>query len=60
MYEYGTMKPVKVISKRRREREYNGGDEPNQGILYSHMEMSQQNPLYNYYILIKMLKSYNR
>jgi hypothetical protein len=32
-------------------------DEPNQGTLYAYMEMSQQNPLYNYYKLIKRLKN---
>jgi hypothetical protein len=34
-------------------REDNGGDEPNWDSLYTYMEMSQQNPLYNYYKLIK-------
>jgi hypothetical protein len=30
MYEYGTLKPIKVISRRgRRERENNGGNGPN-------------------------------
>jgi hypothetical protein len=38
---------------RREKRENNGGDEPNQGILYALMEMSQWN-LWYYYKLIKM------
>jgi hypothetical protein len=34
MYEYGTLKPVKVILRRGiRERENNGGDEPNWGTI---------------------------
>jgi hypothetical protein len=37
-------------------RENNGEDEPNVGTLYTRKEMSQQNPLYNYHILIKTLK----
>jgi hypothetical protein len=57
MYEYGTLKSVKVILKGEGGRgRNNGGDEPNQGTLYAFMEMSQQNPLYNYYILIKIFK----
>jgi hypothetical protein len=31
----------------------NGGDEPYWGALYICIEMSQQNPLYSYYTLIK-------
>jgi hypothetical protein len=41
VYEYGTLKPVKVILKRGREkRENNGGEEPNRGTLSTYMEMS--------------------
>jgi hypothetical protein len=55
MHEYGALKPVEVILRKgRKKRENNGGDEPNWCILYSCMEMSQRNLLYNYYILIKM------
>jgi hypothetical protein len=41
----------------------NGGDEPYWGALYTYLAMSQQSPLYNYYILIesfyiKFLKNY--
>jgi hypothetical protein len=31
MYEYGTLKPVKVISGGEERRQNNGGDEPNHG-----------------------------
>jgi hypothetical protein len=49
------LKPVEVILRRGREkRENSGGDVPTQGILYTCLEMSQQKPIYNYYILIKM------
>jgi hypothetical protein len=34
-------------------RENYGKDKPNQGIIYV-LEMSQQNPLHNYHILVKM------
>jgi hypothetical protein len=34
--------------------EKNGEDEPNQGMLYTYMKMSQRNTLYNYRILVKM------
>jgi hypothetical protein len=34
-------------------RENNEGYEPNWGIIYVYMEMSQQSPMYNYQILIK-------
>jgi hypothetical protein len=51
-YEYGTLNPVEVILRK-------GRDKPNRGALYTHMEMSQQNLLYNYYILIKTLKKEN-
>jgi hypothetical protein len=57
MYEYGILKHVKVILRREREkRENNGGDKPNWGTLYVYVGMSQRNPLYNYYMLIKMTK----
>jgi hypothetical protein len=45
MYEYGTLRLVKVISRRIGEREITGGDAPNWGILHEYMEMSQQNTL---------------
>jgi hypothetical protein len=38
-------------------REKDDADEPNQGTLKAYMEMSQWNPLYNYYMQIKMLKN---
>jgi hypothetical protein len=58
MYEYGTLKPDKVILRRwRGKRENNEGDEPNQGTLYAYMEMSQQNSLYSYYMLMKTFKN---
>jgi hypothetical protein len=42
MYEYGTLKPGKVTLRRGSgKRENKGGDEPNQGIIYVYMEMSQ-------------------
>jgi hypothetical protein len=50
-----TIDHVKAIL-RREKRENSRGDEPTWGTLYAYMEMSQQNPLYNCYILIKMLK----
>jgi hypothetical protein len=57
MYEYGTLKPFKVILRRGKgKRENNGGDEPHRGTLGAYTEMLQQNSLYNYYILIKTLK----
>jgi hypothetical protein len=52
MYEYGTLKPVKVILGRGKRENI----VPNWGTLYACMEMSQQNPLYNYYMPIKTLK----
>jgi hypothetical protein len=55
MYEYGTLKPDKVILRRgRRKMENKGGDEPNLGTLYTYIEMSQGNLLYSYYKLTKM------
>jgi hypothetical protein len=42
------------LRKGGRNRENNGVDELNWGILYVYIEMSQQNALYNYHILIKM------
>jgi hypothetical protein len=39
MYEYGTLKFVEVILRRRKgKKENNGGDEPNQGTVYVHMK----------------------
>jgi hypothetical protein len=50
MHGYGTLKPIYIILRRRgRIRRIMEGMNP----LY--MKMSQQNPLYNYYILIKMI-----
>jgi hypothetical protein len=55
--ENGTLDSVEVILRRGKgKRENNGQDEPNQASLHAYMEMSQQNPLYNYYKLIKMFK----
>jgi hypothetical protein len=53
VYEYETLKSVKVIPLWRK-RENNRGEEPNWGTIYVYVEISQQNPLYNYYIPIKM------
>jgi hypothetical protein len=40
MCKYRTLKSVEVILRRgRRKRKNNGGDEPNQGILFVYMEM---------------------
>jgi hypothetical protein len=55
MYEYGTLKPIKVILRReRRKGENNGRGEPNWGTfiacIYGNVTVK---PLYNYYILIK-------
>jgi hypothetical protein len=42
MYEYGTLKPVEIILRRRKEKRKNKrGDEPNWGTLYAYMKMSQ-------------------
>jgi hypothetical protein len=42
MYEYGTLKLIDVILRRRRGKmENNGVNKPNQGTLYTYMEMSQ-------------------
>jgi hypothetical protein len=42
MYEYGTLKPVKVILRRSMgKKENRGRDEPNWGTLYTYMKMSQ-------------------
>jgi hypothetical protein len=56
MYEYGILKLVKVILRRGRVRKNNGGSESNLGTLPAYMEMSQQNSLYNYHMLMKTLK----
>jgi hypothetical protein len=34
--------------------ENNGGDEPNWGMIHVYMEMSQRNPLNNYYKLTEI------
>jgi hypothetical protein len=40
--EYGRLKPIKVISRKGvGEEGFKGGDEPNHGTIYVHMEMSQ-------------------
>jgi hypothetical protein len=58
VYEYGILKSVEVILRRGRgKRKNNGGNKPNRGIIYVYMEISQQNPLYNYYVLIKNIKN---
>jgi hypothetical protein len=41
MYEYETLKPVKVILRKGREKKNNRGDKPIRGTLYTYMEMSQ-------------------
>jgi hypothetical protein len=42
MYECGTLNPIEAILRREKEkRENNKGDEPNQGALYTYMEMSE-------------------
>jgi hypothetical protein len=57
MYEYGTLKPVEVILRKRRGKQaVSRGDEPKQGTLYIYMEMLQPPPSYKYYILIKTFK----
>jgi hypothetical protein len=58
VYECGTLRPVKVIL-RRGKAENNGGDELTWSMLYTCMEMSQQNSPYNYYIPIKMCSKRN-
>jgi hypothetical protein len=40
MCEYGILKPVEVVCRRGKGKN-NGGDEPNWGALYTHIEMSQ-------------------
>jgi hypothetical protein len=48
MYEYGTLKPVKVILRKRKgKRENNGLDEPNWSTINVYMEMSQHYLLYD-------------
>jgi hypothetical protein len=45
IYEYGTLKPVKVILRKvRGKRENNEEDELSHDPLYALMEVSQQNP----------------
>jgi hypothetical protein len=54
IYEYDALKSVEVMLRRRgRKMENNREDEPN---MYTYMEMSQQNPLHYYCIVIRMLK----
>jgi hypothetical protein len=44
--EYGKLKPAKVILRRERgKRQSNGGDEPDNGTLYTYIKMSQCNPI---------------
>jgi hypothetical protein len=51
------LKPAEVILRSGRgKRENKGGDEPNWGMLYAYMKMSQRNLMYDNYILIKTLK----
>jgi hypothetical protein len=46
MYEYGTLKPVEVTLRREWSRcENNGGDEPNLGIIYVYVDISQGNTI---------------
>jgi hypothetical protein len=48
MYEYESLKPVKVILLRGRgKRDNSGGDEPHQDTLYTYIEMPQQSLLYH-------------
>jgi hypothetical protein len=55
-YEYGTLKPAKVILRRGwGKRESNGGDEPNWGILYHIWKCNSETHTHYYYILVKML-----
>jgi hypothetical protein len=45
MYEHGTLKPIKVILRRGREkRDHNGGNEPNQGTLHTYIECHNETP----------------
>jgi hypothetical protein len=53
MYEYGTLKPVKVILSTRRGRGRTMEGWTKLDTLYAYIEMSQQNPMYTHYILIK-------
>jgi hypothetical protein len=41
VYEYGALKPDEAILRSGERKENNGGDEPNQGTLYTYTEMSQ-------------------
>jgi hypothetical protein len=53
VYTYDYMNKEKKrqkIKRRRRRRDNKEGDEPNQGVLYIYMEMSQYIPLYNNYV----------
>jgi hypothetical protein len=54
MYEYGALKPIKVILRRGRgKRVKNRRNEPNWDTLYAYMEMSQPISLCDYCKLIK-------
>jgi hypothetical protein len=45
MYEYGILRPVKVTLRRgKRKREYNEGDEPNQGTLHDIWKCHHKTP----------------
>jgi hypothetical protein len=44
MYEYGTLTYQTILTRGKWKKKKNGGDEPNQGILYACMEISQKNP----------------
>jgi hypothetical protein len=53
-YDYGTLKPVKDLKEKELEkREKKGGEEPNWGTIYLYLEMSQQNSLCKYHLLIE-------
>jgi hypothetical protein len=48
MYEYGTLKPVKVILRRgRRNRENTRGDKPKRSALYAYKKCHSENPCKN-------------
>jgi hypothetical protein len=51
--EYGTLKPVQAILRKGGEEGEQWRDEANRGAWYAYMEMSQWDPQYNRYILIK-------
>jgi hypothetical protein len=54
-YEYGIFKPLEIIIERDwGMKENSGEDELIWGIIQVYMELSQQNPSYNYHKLTKM------